>query len=610
MARVSGRVIFDVDRTGTITPGDTGIPNVPVVLQNLSTNERLTILTDSNGDYLFLNVPNGNYIIVESYGTTGGIPTPGNYPASSVGPQPTGGDPPISFVTGAPAGSTDLDSLNPNTQFITVNNSDVTNINFFDGPIINTPIDTLLDSCLSITGSNIITEAANGTFGTFTAGTPVETGPGLNPYPAVSPGFVYTIPNPPATRPFDGSFTIQNIMTNMTINNANVWWRLADHTIGDETGRFQAIGGSNPGATFFEDTVNVTPNTNYLFSAWITNLIRQNGFAPPLLGIEILDEFNNVIYLQSLGNSIPASLLAPEWKELGSVINSGANNQLTVRFRSEGPAATGNDFAIDDIQLREVSLPDFELIKESSNCLVTQGSTITYTTTLTNPCDNPFTNLIFQDILPANINFIPDTVEINGVQQLGLDPEVGFPLPDLAAGATVTISFQVTVDAPPDPNPIQNTSNVTFQYNPVDGGIPIDYDLTSTIAEVKVVDPQPDEISIQAIVEAESGILDCMADFFCSPGGAVDMIRSFGTLDEKIYWFGSILDSYSAKENSIAQVLEGAAKKLAADKEIFSCNIFDCCCKDPRTDIYDPCNYDKEFADCQKANAHPIESVW
>ena len=68
MATISGRVIFDRNRSASISSGDSGIANIPVVLQNIATNARLTVLTDSNGNYSFINVPDGNYRIVESFG--------------------------------------------------------------------------------------------------------------------------------------------------------------------------------------------------------------------------------------------------------------------------------------------------------------------------------------------------------------------------------------------------------------------------------------------------------------------------------------------------------------------------------------------------------------
>ena len=109
MATVSGRIIFDRNRSATIDAGDSGIANVPVVLQNITTGVRLVVLTDAAGNYAFINVPNGSYRIVEAFGTAGGVPTPGNFTLAVAGPVPTAATPPISFVANPPAGSTNLD---------------------------------------------------------------------------------------------------------------------------------------------------------------------------------------------------------------------------------------------------------------------------------------------------------------------------------------------------------------------------------------------------------------------------------------------------------------------------------------------------------------------
>ena len=47
MATISGRVIFDRDRSLTVSTGDSGIAGIPVVLQNTVTGVRLTVLTDA-----------------------------------------------------------------------------------------------------------------------------------------------------------------------------------------------------------------------------------------------------------------------------------------------------------------------------------------------------------------------------------------------------------------------------------------------------------------------------------------------------------------------------------------------------------------------------------
>ena len=98
MAIITGRVVFDRDRSATISSGDSGLANIPVVLQNMDTAARLTVLTDADGKYTFLNVPNGSYRIVEAYGTPGGVLTPGDFSTAAPGSVPQGSNPPISVA--------------------------------------------------------------------------------------------------------------------------------------------------------------------------------------------------------------------------------------------------------------------------------------------------------------------------------------------------------------------------------------------------------------------------------------------------------------------------------------------------------------------------------
>lgn len=90
MATVAGRVIFDRDRSLSLTAADSGIALVPIVLQNVATGARLTVLTDANGNYSFLNVPDGNYRIVESYGQSDGMTSPQDFSNAVVGSIPEG----------------------------------------------------------------------------------------------------------------------------------------------------------------------------------------------------------------------------------------------------------------------------------------------------------------------------------------------------------------------------------------------------------------------------------------------------------------------------------------------------------------------------------------
>lgn len=502
MASISGRVVFDRDRSATINAGDTGIAGIPVVLQNISNGFRLVVLTNEEGNYTFLNVPNGSYRIIESFGTPGGVPTPGNFEDAAAGSIPPGKNPPASQVVNPPAGTTDIDSLTPDTLLVTVSGADLVNQNFLNGPVIYTPIADILGPCAIVSGDNLITAADEGTFGVFAPGMPANTGVPEEPYPGVTPDFTYVLPNPEVYAPFGGEYTVQNLMTNSLSASIGAWWRIADHTAGNETGRMMIVNGFNPGAVFFRDIVTVRPDTNYLFTAWILNLFKVNRYPDPELGVRILDEDGNVLYNAALGILIPVNVNAPEWKQIGSVINSRDNSRLTVEFLSEGPEVIGNDYAIDDISFNEILVPEFIPVKTVSQSTVSLGETVQYTVTLENTCAQPLTDVFFQDIIPEGLTFVPGSVIINGTLQPGADPETGFALPDILGGETAEVTFLVRADFIPAENPILNSADIRYSYTPVEGGTPLVNEVTSN--EVAVFVGIAADISVKKAVSPAS----------------------------------------------------------------------------------------------------------
>lgn len=77
-----------------------------------------------------------------------------------------------------------------------------------------------------------------------------------------------------------------------------------------------------------------------------------------------------------------------------------------------------------------------------------------------------------------------------------------------------------------------------------------------------------DKTSVQSILESEAGILSGMAEFFCSTNGVVDKIQNTPDVKDKLIILDSILPAYTNKENSVAEVLHAAAKKLTADNNV------------------------------------------
>lgn len=495
MAILSGRLIYDANRRANASPTYPGIANIPIVLQNTTTGHTLVVLTDANGNYSFINVPNGNYQIVEAYGSQDAIPTPGDFNGASIKELLKGGIvPPLNFITNPPIGATNLDCVTPNTILITVTGTNVTNLNISNGPVKYTPITEIMDQNVTVLPDNLIKIADLGTFGSFTPGTPAYT---FSPtqYEGIGEGFTFV-----QTVPRDGQYAIQNITHPQA--SGNTWWSFADHTTGNETGRMMVINGDYPGTLLFNETVALKQNTYYLFSAWILNMIKLIGYQPPSLGVRLIDDHGIIILDRKIGQDIPTNTNEPEWVQIGSILYSGTNTALTVQFISQGPAAIGNDYALDDVSLKEVKIPDsLPLLKEINTDKAQIGETITYTTTLKNTYDYTITDLFFKDIIPPGLSFIQGTVKVNGDTLEDADPNQGFDLPDVESDNTIIIKFSAKVDYLPTPNPTINTAELTYKYAFIHGGIPYNYEIISNEVPLLIEEEADLEIIKTAIPE-------------------------------------------------------------------------------------------------------------
>ncbi|SCC12579.1 DUF7507 domain-containing protein [Bacillus mycoides] len=100
--------------------------------------------------------------------------------------------------------------------------------------------------------------------------------------------------------------------------------------------------------------------------------------------------------------------------------------------------------------------------KTASSAFAAVGDTITYTTTLTNSGNTTANTPIFIDILPTELSFVPDSVQINTIPQLGFRPDSGVPLDPIPVGGSTTITFQAIVGSIPASNPTMNQSSTTY----------------------------------------------------------------------------------------------------------------------------------------------------
>jgi gliding motility-associated-like protein len=106
-------------------------------------------------------------------------------------------------------------------------------------------------------------------------------------------------------------------------------------------------GATTPGTVVWKESLNVTPNTNYVFSAWISSI---SATSPAQLRFSI----NGISY----GNNtfVTASQPPCTWTQFHVTWNSGNNISASLSIDDNNLVAVGNDFILDDIIFAPVSI--------------------------------------------------------------------------------------------------------------------------------------------------------------------------------------------------------------------------------------------------------------
>ncbi|WP_395761401.1 DUF7507 domain-containing protein [Bacillus sp. 3G2] len=126
--------------------------------------------------------------------------------------------------------------------------------------------------------------------------------------------------------------------------------------------------------------------------------------------------------------------------------------------------------------------------KSADKSIISVGDKVTYTTTITNTGNKPATNITFTSAIPANTTFIPNSVTINGVQQLGAQPALGVTIPNIAPGATVTVTFQVNVISVPPSSSIMGNDTILYSYTVDPSAAPATTSTSTNIVTNPVLD--------------------------------------------------------------------------------------------------------------------------
>ncbi|MEN0003295.1 MAG: PKD domain-containing protein, partial [Bacteroidota bacterium] len=126
-----------------------------------------------------------------------------------------------------------------------------------------------------------------------------------------------------------------------------------DHTGG---GLMMVVNASGQPNNVWCQTVTVSPDSDYAFSAWVTSVVSQN---PALLRFEI----NGV----QIGDVINPTSAICNWQQFFAVWNSGSATTAEICLSNVNLDPGGNDFALDDIAFNPLCVTTDEVVVEVAN---------------------------------------------------------------------------------------------------------------------------------------------------------------------------------------------------------------------------------------------------
>jgi uncharacterized repeat protein (TIGR01451 family) len=165
--------------------------------------------------------------------------------------------------------------------------------------------------------------------------------------------------------------------------------------------------------------------------------------------------------------------------------NSQTDALLQFTSKSDGYIVTGLGVQID------VNSPEILVTKEVDKKAEVVGEILTYMISVENNGLTEAQNTIFKDTLPAEVSFIPGSLQIDGVARPSDDPTAGVNIGSVSIEGPIEITFQVRVDKVPPNNLATNKAFVTYDFQsapglPISSGTAESNEATTVIRQVQV----------------------------------------------------------------------------------------------------------------------------
>jgi hypothetical protein len=145
----------------------------------------------------------------------------------------------------------------------------------------------------------------------------------------------------------EGTYAVNSNPNNVHNNFSSFF----DHTSGTSSGKMMIVNGaSTANVKVWSENVSVTANTTYVFSVWFAS---AHPTSPGQLNFSINGS--------QLGSTIQLTSTTGLWQNFTTTWNSGSNTTANIALINQNTAASGNDFAMDDVIFAPVSHHDINV---------------------------------------------------------------------------------------------------------------------------------------------------------------------------------------------------------------------------------------------------------
>ena len=210
-----------------------------------------------------------------------------------------------------------------------------------------------------------------------------------------------------------------------------------------------------------------------LFGPTAAGLVAQSGpnnITTNFFASQINNDAGNIDTSGSFGtaNQTPGTSSAGrQGYDIANVnVSASLGTNQTIAF-AQGTTG-GDQYLINALALQiNVGAPIFlATVKQVDKAATVVGDTLTYTIRLDNTTGTAdATNLVFTDAAPPGTSFIPGSVQVDGVANLG-NPTTGLAVGTVAAGAIKVIKFSVVVNSiPASPSTALYSNTASWNYN-------------------------------------------------------------------------------------------------------------------------------------------------